>query len=211
MAAAETKATSSSSTITYPTVGSAMDIIFARMNEENGKEKNIYFIFDTKTVIQKNEGQPDTARLLQISWNLINAAHEDLETETYFTDSDVSLGSILDKLNTALARTTHIVAHNALHNYNILCDELHRIDSETSRQCLEKLQNRKRICTMIETRHWCYLKRGRHGHTRYPKLNDLYRKCFGTVLGDTNSSEVDVKTLTKAFKYMRTRRVFEHL
>lgn len=181
----------------------------------------------------KNTQNYDSSRLLQMTWNVAGVTYDTLDTKTYFIDSGVeisddtktdhkitseiikthgvSLESILDELNTALSRATHIIAHNMPFNYNIICGELHRINSPASKRCLETLQSRKTVCTMYIFRRWLAIKKGRHGQIKDPRLEQVYKRFLGRCPDNFHRSDGSVQCLTNILKYARKRYSFAPL
>lgn len=205
--------------------------------------QRVHFIFDTETTgIPKTYGfnkfasyedtkAYDGARLLQITWKLVNDKREELETKTYFIDSGVDvpvsstaihgitkelidiygvpLESIIDELRNAMKRSTHIVAHNVLFDINVLCSELYRIGTHEAKKCIRSISRRKQICTSTHTIHWCRIKHGKFGqYMKAPKMSELYEKCFNRTPVASHRSDDDVETLTEIFKYLHKLEYF---
>ena len=107
------------------------------------------------------------------------------------TDGE-SLAEILSILEEDLKDCNYIVAHNIEFDYPILLCEFKRLKIET------KLKSLVQVCTMKLSTDYCKIQTSK-GY-KYPSLNELNIKLFGTKIAGLHNSKLDAEICLKCFK-----------
>ncbi len=97
-----------------------------------------------------------------------------------------ALDKFIDRINNADA----LIAHNMNFDYNIIGAEMIRANKRANK----KLPH---ICTMLSTVDFCQLP-GRYGY-KWPKLEELHRKLFGTVFDNAHDAASDTSAAKRCF------------
>ena len=191
----------------------------------------MYLIFDTETTglpqFTKYRGfhDPqhtqfyDTARILSVSWLLLDKDLERVSAATYYVCPDgfrispesilvhgiteevarakgVPIRTVLAALREALAATTTtIVAHTLTFDLNVVASECHRYGEHALAACLKTKQ---RFCTMQEGKKM--LRMGKN-----PKLGELYRALYGTETTNAHDAEYDTLYCCECFVALMVR------
>ena len=190
---------------------------------------NNYLFFDTETIGLPDDYEApssDTAnwpRMVQLSWiltdnvgNVIStndcivcpdgfvvpdeaAAIHGITTERALNEG-MSLDSVLVLFCNALDSAEYIVGHN-------ISFDIHVVGAEMIRRGLDdRLTPMKAYCTMLAGTDYCKLP-GYYGHYKWPKLQELHLKLFGTEFDGAHNSAADVEATCKCFWEMRRRKL----
>ena len=178
---------------------------------------NYKFVYDTETsgLPTKEKGKPydhensehfDSARLVSISWLLLNETNNVVERKTYFIKPDnfevsqesinihglsvsfliengVEIHEMFSHLNGILEKynITHLIAHNIKFDINILKSELYRYGYYIT---LNKIKEIPLYCTMMEAQ-----KKMRVG--KWPKLSEAYLHFYNEDITNAHNAEFD--------------------
>lgn len=102
----------------------------------------------------------------------------------------VALSMVLDTLEIDISRVDTLVAHNMDFDDHVILAELCRYKPFM----IEAWKSKKRICTMKD-----YLK---SRYDKWPKLKDLYYKCFQRYPSVEHRAIADVKSCAEIYFYM---------
>lgn len=188
-----------------------------------------YLFFDTETTgLPRDYEAPasDTLnwpRMVQLSWILTDSqgnvlsVHDCIVRPDGFeipeqaasihgitTERAMREGAPLDSVLTVFLQTLdsaeYIVGHN-------IYFDIHVVDSEFVRRGVDaSLARMKAYCTMLAGTDYCKLP-GNYGHYKWPKLQELHKKLFGTEFDDAHNSAADVDATCKCFWEMRRRKL----
>lgn len=175
------------------------------------------FVFDTETsgLPKKERGQSldyenlehfDSARLISISWLLLDETNNIVEKKTYFIKPDnftvseesinihglskeflvengMTIHEMLLILNGVFLQKniTKIIAHNINFDINILKSELHRYNYQLT---LEKISEIPLFCTMFKAQ-------AAMGVNKWPKLEEAYRYFYNEDITNAHDAEFD--------------------
>lgn len=92
-------------------------------------------------------------------------------------------------------QSQYIVAHNIAFDYPIT-------GAECIRYGLKSKTRPQRICTMKSTTEFCALPRN-----KFPKLEELHHKCFGTSFDGAHDALNDVRAMIRCFKYLKQNNI----
>ena len=101
----------------------------------------------------------------------------------------VSLESVFAKLNSALSSLNmrRLVAHNMSFDKNVLLCELHR----KNHPLIPSVRSICTVCTKESSTDYCAIP-GRYGRHKWPTLEELYRKLFGSSPEGQHNAKFDV-------------------
>lgn len=102
----------------------------------------------------------------------------------------------------ALKKVSHIIAHNAPFDMNVIKSELYR---HNLLDIIEELDKKEIICTMRTTKNIVDLKiKNKRGKTyvKMPKLDELFRHIVGEELQNAHNSKYDVINLHAIVKIL---------
>lgn len=180
----------------------------------------MYLFFDTETTgLPRNYKAPasDTdnwPRLVQIAWRLHDEKGKVLDAQEYiikpegFTipkeasnvhritteralEDGVALQMVLDDFALLIEEASYVVAHNISFDEKIIGAEFIR------KGVSNKLDQRKKICTMHSTTDFCKLP-GNYGY-KWPKLQELHQKLFGEEFEEAHDAAADIDATAKCF------------
>lgn len=183
----------------------------------------MYLIFDTETTgLPKRWDAPITdtdnwPRCVQIAWQLHDDMGNIIEHQDYLVQPDgfnipydaekihgistelaqqegVPLTEVLEKFNTALAKTKFVVGQNVGFDLNIMGAEFHRHDVANILQELPVLDT----CTE-HTANLCQLPGGRYGRFKLPTLTELHEFLFKVPFAEAHNAVADVEATTRCF------------
>ncbi len=187
--------------------------------------KGKYLVFDTETTgfqparhvsIKSSSHWP---YILQIAWSVLDENFNTLISKNYYTTYNGVIpveASRVNKITKAILKekgvdtlivlqeflsfalsSEHLVAHNINFDFRIIQAELYRNGFG------EPLVNAETICTMEASKTWVNAS-NINGGLKYPKLSELYAKCFGesdSLTGMHNALN-DVNVTAMCFSYM---------
>lgn len=192
----------------------------------------MYLIFDTETTgLPKRWDAPITdtdnwPRCIQIAWQLHDEMGRLVEHQDYIikpdgfnipydaerihgistelaTEQGVDLREVLDKFNTALAKSKFVVGQNIGFDINIMGCEFHRFGVATAMAEMKVLDT----CTEI-TAELLQLPGGRGGKFKLPTLTELHEYLFGEPFAEAHNATADVEATTRCFLELVKREVF---
>ncbi len=188
-----------------------------------------YLFFDTETTgLPRDYEAPasDTLnwpRMVQLSWILTDSqgnvlsVHDCIVRPDGFeipeqaasihgisTERAMREGAPLDSVLTVFLQTLDSAEYIVGHNISF---DIHVVDAELIRRGHDaRLTPMKAYCTMLAGTDYCKLP-GNYGHYKWPKLQELHKKLFGTEFDDAHNSAADVEATCKCFWEMRRRKV----
>ena len=183
----------------------------------------MFLIFDTETTgLPKRWNAPITdtdnwPRCIQIAWQLHDAMGNLVEHQDYLVRPDgfnipydaeqihgistelaeqkgTPLAEVLEKFNTAMAKTKFIVGQNVGFDLNIMGAEFHRLGVENPLQELPVLDT----CTE-KTALLCQITGGRGGKFKLPTLTELHEYLFNAPFSEAHNATADVEATTRCF------------
>ncbi|MBO6880946.1 DNA polymerase III subunit alpha [Winogradskyella sp.] len=183
----------------------------------------MYLIFDTETTgLPKRWDAPITdtdnwPRAIQIAWQLHDAMGNCIEHQDYLikpegfnipydaekihgistelaAERGVPLAEVLEKFNTALAKTKFVVGQNVGFDLNIMGAEFVREDVENPLQEFPVLDT----CTE-HTAELCKIPGGRYGKFKLPTLTELHEFLFNKPFAEAHNATADVEATTRCF------------
>jgi len=192
----------------------------------------MYLIFDTETTgLPKRWDAPITdtdnwPRCIQIAWQLHDEMGNLLEHQDYLIQPDgfnipydaerihgistelaqqngVELKEVLEKFNTALAKSKFIVGQNVGFDVNIMGCEFHRMGVESPMSSMPVLDT----CTEV-TATLLRLPGGRGGKFKLPTLTELHQYLFGVPFAEAHNATADVEATTRCFLELIKREIF---
>tara|TARA_B100000401_G_C52647047_1_gene643542 strand:+ start:52 stop:666 length:615 start_codon:yes stop_codon:yes gene_type:complete len=183
------------------------------------------FIYDTETsgLPTKERGQPynykdlkqfDTARLISISWLLLDEENKVVDKKTCFIKPDefevspqsIKIHGLSKEFLLENGMTIHemflilngiftknnvnvIIAHNVLFDINILKSELYRYNYNIT---LEKIKNIETFCTMFKSQSIMKVK-------KWPKLSEAYKYFYNEEITNAHDAEYDTLHCYKVY------------
>jgi DNA polymerase III epsilon subunit-like protein len=193
--------------------------------------KKMVLIFDTETASEvKNWNAPATdlenwPRVVQLAYELYTVEGErtaqgeyliapkgfsitpaamavhGITTEIALRDGQ-GVESALQDFLAVLDQAEYLVAHNMSFDWPVL-------NAELARAGLQNPMGRKKlICTMKDTQDFCAIP-GAYGGYKWPKLQELHSKLFGTGFSDAHHAASDVAATAKCFWELHRRGVLQ--
>jgi len=104
-----------------------------------------------------------------------------------------------------VTRADVLVAHNLKFDFRFVCGALEKLDL-LDREAARKLLRMESVCTMKTTTHFTGIPQGK-GY-KWPKLNELYSKLFGTGFEGAHNAIVDVEATLKCFFELKSKHQF---
>ena len=188
-----------------------------------------YLFFDTETTGLPHDYEAPASdtmnwpRMVQLSWILTDnqgnvlsvhdciirpdgyeipeqaASIHGISTERAMREG-IALDSALAIFVQTLDSAEYIVGHN-------ISFDIHVVDAEFIRRGIDiQLSRMKSYCTMLAGTEYCKLP-GYRGGYKWPKLQELHKKLFGTEFDDAHNSAADVDATRKCFWEMRRRKL----
>lgn len=200
------------------------------MSSVISNQREVFLVFDTETTglpqytAYRGYHDPrkcefyDSARLLSISWILVDAETlDEVESSTYFVRPDgfsipessvmihgISeeiaaargkpvaevLADLMDVFNAFAVRS--LVAHNICFDVNIVASECYR--------CADEFADLAAI--LLRKKQFCTMRRGRAALalSKNPKLSELYRTMYGEDITNAHDAEFDTRYCCKCFQ-----------
>ncbi len=190
--------------------------------------KKYYLFFDTETTgLPKNWKAPVTdfnnwPRLVQLAYILFDEDGKKIEENDFiikpngFTipndaskvhgitteianEEGYSIDYVLGVFQKLIQKSEYLVAHNISFDEKIMGCEFLRNDFEN------KINDKKKICTMEKTTNFCKLD-GPYGY-KWPKLSELHKILFGYDFEEAHNASFDIQATAKCFWELRKRNV----
>lgn len=120
-------------------------------------------------------------------------------TDAVAQEKGVALRPVLIKFLEDIQGSDCIVCHNVGFDLAVL-------QSELLRAGMDPKIGKKTFCTMKNSTHYCQLP-GNHGY-KWPRLEELYRICFGGSIKNAHNAMADVKATHKIFYHLVAEKVF---
>ncbi len=115
-------------------------------------------------------------------------------------EKGVPISEVLGKFLKDLKKSDRLVCHNVGFDLPVIQSELFRNGFEHE----IALPN---FCTMQSSANYCRLP-GNRGY-KWPKLEELYKICFGKKIINAHNARADVKATYEIFYHLKNERVFE--
>ena len=193
--------------------------------------KKMVLIFDTETASEvKNWNAPATdlenwPRVVQLAYELYNIEGErtaqgeyliapkgfsitpaalavhGITTENALRDGQ-GVESALQDFLAVLDQAEYLVAHNMSFDWPVLNAELARAGLQNS------MGRKKLICTMKDTQDFCAIP-GPYGGYKWPKLQELHSKLFGSGFSGAHHAASDVAATAKCFWELYRRGILQ--
>jgi len=160
----------------------------------------------------------DSSRVVQMSMMLCDEQFNQIELKDYIVKMDgiiinnsefhgitneisenkgIPFLEIADIFMSCLKQVSHIVAHNADFDINVLKSELYRVGL---RSIISELKTKTILCTMKHTKPIVNAQ-GKYG-VKYPSLAELYKFACNKGITNAHNSKYDVINLHKAIKQL---------
>ena len=156
--------------------------------------------------------------IVQISLLLCNEQFEELDFKTFIVDVGdfiitnakihgitneisklgVPFSEVVPILHNFLEHVSHIMAHNASFDFNMIEAELKRLNKQDT---LDRLRSKELYCTMKQYTQLADIRRA-DGTCKFPSLIELYKVITGVSIAPTHNSEYGVKTLFTIIKQL---------
>jgi DNA polymerase III epsilon subunit-like protein len=189
---------------------------------------NNYLFFDTETTgVPRNYKVPSSdtrnwPRLVQLAWILAdeegNRIHEGnlivkpegFVIPTYATKihgittqkalaEGILLKDAISMFKADLDLANFVVGHNVDFDKKIVGAEMIRLGMK------DELEKKKSYCTMQSSIDFCKIP-GKYGY-KYPKLQELYKKLFGSEFENAHDAMSDIEATEKCFWELRKRKL----
>ena len=189
---------------------------------------NNYLFFDTETTgVPRNYKAPSSdtrnwPRLVQLAWILAdeegNRIHEGnlivkpegFVIPTYATKihgittqkalaEGILLKDAISMFKADLDLANFVVGHNVDFDKKIVGAEMIRLGMK------DELEKKKSYCTMQSSIDFCKIP-GKYGY-KYPKLQELYKKLFGSEFENAHDAMSDIEATEKCFWELKKRKL----
>ena len=190
--------------------------------------KDRLLFFDTETTgvpLNYKASSSDTKnwpRLVQLAWvltdeegNRIHTGNLIVKPEGFIIPTDatrvhgittqraneegVPLAEVIEQFKADLDVATYIVGHNIEFDKKIMGAEMIRLGMK------DIMDSKKSYCTMQSSIDFCKIP-GKYGY-KYPKLQELYKKLFGTEFENAHNAMSDIEATEKCFWELRKRKL----
>ena len=160
----------------------------------------------------------DSSRVVQISMMICDEEFNQIEMKDFIVKADgftinnsqfhgitneisenkgITFLEVADIFMTHLKQVSHIVAHNADFDINVIKSELYRFGLLS---VISELKTKTILCTMKHTKP-IVKARGKYG-IKYPSLAELYKFACGENIENAHNSKYDVINLHRAIKQL---------
>jgi len=113
----------------------------------------------------------------------------------------IDIREVFQELSILLQDTTHILAHNAEFDTNVIQTELKRYNLI---DVLEQFNKKKVVCTMKLTKN-IVMAKNKNNMTKNPKLSELYKFATERDIANAHNAKYDVLNLHQAMKCLYTK------
>jgi len=201
---------------------------YEQLSIKKTKDNRTFFFFDTETTgVPLNYKVPSSdtnnwPRLVQLAWiltdeegNRIHTGNLIVKPEGFIIPSDatrvhgittqraneegVPLAEVIEQFKADLDVATYIVGHNIDFDKKIVGAEMIRLGLK------DIMDSKKSYCTMQSSINFCRIP-GKYGY-KYPKLQELYKKLFGTEFDNAHDAMNDIEATEKCFWELRKRKL----
>lgn len=199
---------------------------------ENAKKytinRDVYLFFDTETTgVPMNYKAPSSdiqnwPRLVQLAWILTDDKGNEIHSGNLIVRPDefeiptdaakvhgittevamregIPLSEAIDQFIEDLNTARYIVGHNVDFDKKIVGAEMIRLGME------DIMDSKKSYCTMQSSIDFCKIP-GKYGY-KYPKLQELYKKLFGTEFDNAHDAMSDIEATEKCFWELKKRKL----
>ena len=195
-----------------------------QMAKKETKDRLLFFDTETTGVpLNYKASSSDTQnwpRLVQLAWvltdeegNRIHVSNLIVKPEGFIIPTDairvhgittqraneegVSLAEVIEQFKADLDVANYIVGHNVDFDKKIVGAEMIRLGLK------DIMDSKKSYCTMQSSIDFCKIP-GKYGY-KYPKLQELYKKLFGTEFDNAHDAMNDIEATEKCFWELRKR------
>ena len=156
-------------------------------------------------------------RMLQIAWQLYDNYGKALEVEDFIIkpegfkiigdaeritgitaeramEEGSDLKEVLLKFNKVIEKSKYIIAHNFNFDGNVVGAEFVRKSMEHKHDLFIK----DSYSLMAESTYFCKIP-GKNGRYKWPSLQELHQKLFGSKYADANDAKIDVQATANCF------------
>ena len=195
-----------------------------QMAKKETKDRLLFFDTETTGVpLNYKASSSDTQnwpRLVQLAWvltdeegNRIHVGNLIVKPEGFIIPTDairvhgittqraneegVSLAEVIEQFKADLDVANYIVGHNVDFDKKIVGAEMIRLGLK------DIMDSKKSYCTMQSSIDFCKIP-GKYGY-KYPKLQELYKKLFGTEFDNAHDAMNDIEATEKCFWELRKR------
>jgi DNA polymerase III epsilon subunit-like protein len=201
---------------------------YEQMSIKRTKDNRTFFFFDTETTgVPLNYKAPSSdtnnwPRLVQLAWiltdeegNRIHTGNLIVKPEDFIIPTDatrvhgittqrakeegVPLAEVIEQFNADLDVANYIVGHNVDFDKKIVGAEMIRLGMK------DIMDSKKSYCTMQSSIDFCKIP-GKYGY-KYPKLQELYKKLFGSEFDNAHDALSDIEATEKCFWELRKRKL----
>lgn len=188
--------------------------------------KNLFFDTETSGLPRNYKAHysdiENWPRVVQLSWliaddNGIVLAESDNIIKVDFEIPDEA--SRIHGITNAIADEKGVPIHHVLRSYlsdleksdRIICHnvafDLPVLQSELCRNGFKPEITHSNFCTMKSSTDYCQLP-GQRGY-KWPRLEELYRICFGKKIEQAHNAKADVRATYEIFYHLKNKKVFE--
>ena len=118
-------------------------------------------------------------------------------TNDYALKNGHDIHYVLEQFQKDVVHASLIIGHNVSFDRNVVSAELIRNGIN------DYLENKSLCCTMKLSKSFCKI-RGLFGY-KYPKLQELYKKLFGTTLDINLNSDISIEAMQKCYWELKNR------
>ena len=201
---------------------------YEQLSIKRTKDNRTFFFFDTETTgVPLNYKAPSSdtnnwPRLVQLAWiltdeegNRIHTGNLIVKPEGFTIPTDatrvhgittqraneegVPLAEVIEQFNADLDVANYIVGHNIDFDIKIVGAEMIRLGLK------DIMDSKKSYCTMQSSIDFCKIP-GKYGY-KYPKLQELYKKLFGTEFDNAHDAMSDIEATEKCFWELKKRKL----
>lgn len=121
-------------------------------------------------------------------------------TNAVAEEKGILINQVLQSFLNDLKKIDRLICHNIAFDLPVL-------QSELCRNNLKSEIAHPNFCTMKNSTNYCQLP-GPRGY-KWPKLEELYRICFGKGIEQAHNAKVDVRATYEVFYHLKNEKVFE--
>ncbi len=190
------------------------------------KMKNLFFDTETSGLPTKFKAHySDTEcwpRIVQLSWLIADDAGKILSESDFIIKVDFEIpieasrihgitNEISDKKGVPINQALKIFANDLSQADRLVCHnvgfDMPVLQCELFRNDFDHEISHPNFCTMLNSTSYCQIP-GNRGY-KWPRLDELYKICFGKKLKDAHNAKADVLATYKIFYHLKNANVFE--